>query len=194
MVKRKSRQKRSGRGKKIQNKPIGNLQRKKSNSRPRLTLGPSRGSPTANAVSDGAASTAARDDGNNHPNTESGSSAKGPVQGMIFGWVPNADLRNRHLGLAEIAKTELKVKVEDLAPGEMVMFINTSWTQFVLYCANHILIHHKRPDGKHLNPKALMLVPQFMEGQRINYAAALKKVIAGEFKQRYPRLAKEQQQ
>lgn len=109
----------------------------------------------------------------------------------IFGWVPRADLRCRHAGLAEIAKKELKLDVTKLKPGEMVMFINSSWTGFVLYCANNVLLHHKRPDGKTLNIKALMVVPQFMEGQRINYEAALKATIETEYQKRHPRLARQ---
>lgn len=115
------------------------------------------------------------------------------TSGRVMYWMPNADLRNRHDGLAIAAKKEFKVDVDKLKPGEMIMFINTAWTQFALFCAGNVLLHYKRPDGKHLNKRALMLVPQFMIGQKIDYTKALRVAIEKEYQQKHPRLFSQQE-
>lgn len=107
--------------------------------------------------------------------------------GKIFGWIPGADLRNRHDGLALIAKKELKIDVEALKPGEMIMFVNTSMNQLVLYCANNILIHYKRPGGALLNPRTYAIIPQFIRDQQVDYDGALRKVIEAQLKEQHPR-------
>lgn len=115
------------------------------------------------------------------------------TSGQILYWMPNCDLRQRHVGLAATAKKEFKVDVNKLKPGELIMFINSRWTQFMVYCSNGILLHYRSPEGKHLNVKALQLVPKFMKNQRIDYGSALREAIEKEFRAKYPKLAKQEE-
>ncbi len=110
------------------------------------------------------------------------------IDGKIVNWVPDTDLRNGHQGLADIAHKKLKIDVDTLPPGEFVMFVNSSWTAFKIYAANHMILHHKQPEGHRLNPKATMLIPHFLRGQRINYDKALTHVIEAEYTSNYGHL------
>lgn len=101
----------------------------------------------------------------------------------IVHWVPEADLRNSHDGLAQLAKKSLKVNVNELKVGECVMFINASWTAFKVYCANNIILHYKHPEGHRLNARAVTTVPMFMRGREINYTKALRHEV---LRTRYP--------
>ena len=105
--------------------------------------------------------------------------------GKIVHWLPDTDLRNNHAGLAEIAKKKLKLEVDDLQPGEFILFVNTSWTALKVYAANNTILHHKQKDGHRLNPKAALLVPHFISGQSLNYNKALDVVIKKQYFERY---------
>lgn len=97
-----------------------------------------------------------------------------PVGAKIVRFIPHADLRCSHDGLAKLAKDELKVKVDDLKVGECVMFVNSAWTAFKIYCANNVILHYKDPRGHKLNVQAVYSgVPTFMKGREINYSKAL---------------------
>lgn len=92
----------------------------------------------------------------------------------VIHWMPNTDMRNSHVGLAEIAKKELGVKVEDLKVGECVLFVNTSFNAFKIYCPNDFVLHYRHPKGHRLNARAVINVPHFMRGSHVNYDKALR--------------------
>lgn len=103
----------------------------------------------------------------------------------ILHWLPDTDLRNGHAGLAELAKKKLKVDVDDLKVGEFVMFMNSHFTAFKIYCSHRVLLHYKEKDGARLNAKAILSLPHFISGQHINYDKALAAVITKEYGSRY---------
>lgn len=107
------------------------------------------------------------------------------MNGKILHWVPDVYMGNAHEGLAAIAKKELKVNVSELKPGEFILFMNTRWTGFKVYCANHILLHYRSPDHRRLNAKAVLALPHFIKGQHINYDKALASTIRDEYGSRY---------
>ena len=93
---------------------------------------------------------------------------------------PNVSMSNGHDGLEQIAMRH-KVSLNDLQVGQFAMFINRSFTAVKVFAANRVIIHYKNPKGHLLNYKALKLVPEFYNGQSIEYTKALKKVILKEY-------------
>lgn len=110
------------------------------------------------------------------------------MDGKIHGLLYDIDMWNGHDGLAKLIKQKLKMNVDELEPGQFVLCINKSWTALKAYGANHIILHHKVPDGKRLNPKAVMRLPRFIRGQQINYDKALTEQVHAEYLQRYGEL------
>lgn len=107
------------------------------------------------------------------------------LDGKVLHWVPDVHMYNGHEGLAAIARKELRIKVDELKPGEFVLFMNKSFTAFKVYAANNMILHHKSPTGSRLNAKAVLQLPHFIKGQHINYDKALAHVITAEYGSRY---------
>jgi hypothetical protein len=105
--------------------------------------------------------------------------------GKVLHYIPDADMRNCHQGLALLAKKHLKINVTDLKPGEFVLFVNSSWTAIKIFGSDHCYMHYKRPDGARLNAKAVLSLPHFVRGQNINYDKALATVIQQDYGSRY---------
>jgi len=98
-------------------------------------------------------------------------------------------MSNGHEGLANVAYKTNKVDVGGLKVGQFALFINRAFTACKLFGANNILLHYKHPKNHILDYKALRLLPEFYDGQNINYTKALRQVL----KQGYPHLFEENQ-
>lgn len=98
--------------------------------------------------------------------------------------VPNTDMRNNHLGLAELARKQLKVKIEELRPNEFVVFINSAWTAYKMYQGGSLntVLHYKSEQGDRLNAKAVIQSTQHALNGEIGYKKALVSVIEAEYK------------
>lgn len=94
--------------------------------------------------------------------------------------IRDVDMRNSHDGLAELAKKVLSVDTDRLAPGEFVMYVNTSQTMVKLQHGRWLL-SYKKPDRSRLNAKALLALPSFAQGADIGYEKALASIIRKEY-------------
>lgn len=89
----------------------------------------------------------------------------------------NADLRNGHEGLQQIA-TEAGLDVGKLSPGQYVIFVNAKRDRLKLYAANHVVAYYKAPAGQSINLLTIQEIPRaFMSTGRIDYDVALKAAI-----------------
>lgn len=86
------------------------------------------------------------------------------VGNRIAYMISDVNMNNGHPGLTKIAKTTLRLDVEQLKVGELVIFINRAFTAFKLYAANNVVCHYRHPKGYLLNYDAMRLVPQFFDG------------------------------
>lgn len=91
----------------------------------------------------------------------------------------NADLRNSHIGLAEMAKKS-KIYVEKLEPGEYIIFVNAGKNKLKLYAAHNVVAYLRLERGT-IDLRTISLIPQAFNGTgRIDYNAVLKEVIETE--------------
>lgn len=97
---------------------------------------------------------------------------------------PNVSMSNGHDGLKETAKKVGKLDVSSLRVGQFALFINKAFTACKFYAANNVVLHYKHPLNHCLDYKALKLLPDFFDGQNLNYTRALKQAI----KDGYPHL------
>lgn len=59
----------------------------------------------------------------------------------------NVDFRYRHNGINEVAR-QAGVNLKDLEPGNVVVFFNTSKTQFLMAFSNQTILHHNNGNTK----------------------------------------------
>lgn len=87
----------------------------------------------------------------------------------------NADLRNGHEGLAEVAKDH-KLSISKLMPGEFILFLNTDRTKAKLYGAEGVLSYVRSPSGR-LNMQVLSRFSHAFLAGKIGYDDGLKTVL-----------------
>lgn len=103
------------------------------------------------------------------------------VGNRIAYMISDVNMNNGHPGLTKIAKTTLRLDVEQLKVGELVIFINRAFTAFKLYAANNVVCHYRHPKGYLLNYDAMRLVPQFFDGVDTGYESAIAKAITDRY-------------
>lgn len=94
------------------------------------------------------------------------------TRGAILRCFVNADLRNGHQGLATLAKQE-RINVDELAPGQYLVFINTARNKMKVYTANSIVAYLRLNRG-HIDLATISKIPQSFQGGDIHYDEALK--------------------
>ena len=96
------------------------------------------------------------------------------------------DMRNGHVGLAEIArKGSKKINVDELEIGEYAVFINKAQTRMKLYAANGVVASAVARPGERLNILSVPhIVASFGASGRMDYDAALKQAIKDAMKRR----------
>jgi hypothetical protein len=88
----------------------------------------------------------------------------------------DADMRNGHLGLAAIAKKD-KIDVEQIEPGQYVVFLNSAKNRLKLYAANGIVAYYYKP-GMKIDLHVISEIPRaFLGSGRLDYDAALRKTL-----------------
>ena len=101
----------------------------------------------------------------------------------------DVDMHNRHAGLAELVWKRKKIRVSDLKQGQFVICVNSRWTQFVMIAPGGWIAHHRDPEDRRLNPRAILKMPElFMRGVQVSYKAGLDEAVRDAYREHYPRL------
>ncbi len=82
-------------------------------------------------------------------------------------------MSNGHPGLHGILKKSRKT----IQGSETALFINKDWTACKLLTAHDTLLHLRRPRNAPINPETLKYLPHCIDGDDLNYEAALRTVI-----------------
>lgn len=97
---------------------------------------------------------------------------------IVFG----ADFRKGHPGLSDQAK-KLGLKLNDLEPGEFVLFINNRKNGVKFFAGSgQMLAYFKMPGNRQINTKVLKILPRYFNGTALNYDGALKELIEQEIR------------
>lgn len=94
----------------------------------------------------------------------------------------DTDMRAQHDGLTERAKKEAKIKVQDLAPGSLLCFINRRRDRIKVLagCAEQnshgVLGYYKSPSGS-IDIQSLQFIPEAFDGNRLTYDSMLRETL-----------------
>lgn len=99
----------------------------------------------------------------------------------IVRYFPDIHMRNGHKGLGDIARQE-NIFVENLAPGQYVVFVNTAQTALKMFAPGGVVAHLKMPGNTKLHPAVIARLPLHFNGAKINYDQALRDILMKEFK------------
>lgn len=91
----------------------------------------------------------------------------------------DTDLRNGHLGLAKMAR-DAKIKLEALAPGNFVCFINRTQTSIKLFAPGNVIAYYRSTRRIDLN--VIANIPTVFNGSAIAYEKALEKTLTQKLK------------
>lgn len=70
------------------------------------------------------------------------------------------------------------IKVQDLEPGQLVIFVNAAKNKLKVYAANNVVAYLKLPDKERIDLRVIQKIPEaFQATGKINYDAELKKLI-----------------
>lgn len=97
----------------------------------------------------------------------------------IITLIDNVSMGNGHIGLALIAKKHAKIKVEELGPGEIVMFLNKAKDKLKIIGHKGVVMGYLRqPHGKRIMLEAIQFIPQTFGGSgAIHYDRALEEAL-----------------
>lgn len=99
----------------------------------------------------------------------------------ILRYFADVHLGNSHRGLSRIASKE-KVDVRNLGQGEFVVFVNTAQTAFKMFASGNVIAHFKHPEDHKIDPRTILMLPNYFNGAEIGYDKALRAVMEKEFK------------
>lgn len=100
--------------------------------------------------------------------------------GRIIRYFPDVHLGKGHRGLTALAALK-KIKIEDLGPGEFVIFVNRSQTGLKLFAPGNCIAYLKMPGSQKIDTRIISMIPRFFNGSKINYDGALKEKIEKDF-------------
>lgn len=100
----------------------------------------------------------------------------------ILHYFPNSDLRSSHRGLTLLAAKH-KVRVETLASGSFVLFINRKRSQFKILTSSHIIAHYKSPHGS-IDMGVLNYLPHAFSSEGFDFSKALRVKLAKDLAKR----------
>jgi hypothetical protein len=96
----------------------------------------------------------------------------------------NSDLRAGHDGLAKVAKKD-SIHVNDLEPGNYVLFINKKKNKLKIYAANHVVAYLKMPAGEQIDLNTIPAIPRaFCGSGKIDYPKILRATLERELTKR----------
>lgn len=71
----------------------------------------------------------------------------------------DTDLRAQHNGLIEVAR-RAKVNLEELSPGEHVVFINSRADKLKIFSSSGLLSYYRAPEKSRLNLNMIKILPK----------------------------------
>jgi hypothetical protein len=90
-------------------------------------------------------------------------------------YVPDQDMRKGYSSLNDL------VPLLNLGAGEFVAFVNRKQDKIKLATGNDVLLYHRMPQGKRLDPRVIQNLPRYLSGGKINYDAALRDALQKAF-------------
>lgn len=87
----------------------------------------------------------------------------------------NVDMRNMHNGLGKIAK-ESGIDVNQLDPGQYVVFINSQKNKVKIFASNDVVAYHRTKSGK-IQMETIREIPRSFRGGAFDYDSALRVVL-----------------
>jgi len=90
----------------------------------------------------------------------------------LLRYIPDTDMRCRHDGLLEHARRN-GVRREDLSPGDLLAFINTSADRIMVFGMTDekdgfgVLGYYRAPHGR-IEPRSIQFIPQVFGGGRLD--------------------------
>lgn len=88
----------------------------------------------------------------------------------------NSDLRCGHQGLSDLAKKD-GIRVKDLAPGEMIVFVNAKRDRVKVYASSNVLAYLRLERGS-IDLNTIREIPKAFQGSgKIDYDKALKETV-----------------
>lgn len=102
------------------------------------------------------------------------------IMQKIIRYFADIHLGNAHRGLTKIAIKE-KVDVRNLGAGEYVVFVNSVQTAFKMFAPGNVIAHYKSPENTKIDPRTILMLPNYFNGTEIGYDKALRAVLEKEF-------------
>jgi hypothetical protein len=97
----------------------------------------------------------------------------------LAGVFTDADMRSGYDGLSVLA-SKRGIDLKNLPKGECVAFINTSQNKIKVCTQNDVVAYHRSTRGK-IDLRVVQFLPEYFDGSRINYDAALERVMRKAF-------------
>lgn len=102
---------------------------------------------------------------------------------IIKAYFPETDMRLSHDGLKVVA-AEADVDLSALKVGEMVLFTNKEKTACKLYAGGDVILYQKAPKNMRLIYSAILALPRYFNGQKVDLASAIKDGVIHDHDQR----------
>ena len=91
------------------------------------------------------------------------------------------------LGHDSLRELLIKRGVKELGSDQCAVFINKRWHALKLLLPNGILIYLRRPVNKPIDPATIKYLPECVNGAKLEYGAALEKLLEKHYKIRVPK-------
>ena len=98
---------------------------------------------------------------------------KAPKASIIRQAFLDVSMVNKHRGLSLIAK-EAGINVDELKPGEFLLFLNANRTQAAMYGAMGVLTYIAHPRKHRISSLILKNLPEIFKGEAFDYDKELK--------------------
>lgn len=95
------------------------------------------------------------------------------MSGKIMHVFTDVSMSNGFPGLTKFLSKQKK----ELGDGEFALFINSDFTACKIMTNKELLLHHKRPRNRPIDPDTLPLLPRYINGGKLEYGKALEQVI-----------------
>lgn len=90
-------------------------------------------------------------------------------------YVPDADLRQGYDGMNK------KVPLMNLGKGEFVAFVNRKRDKVKLCTGQDMVAYLRLPTGQRIDPRVIKYLPEFFNGQHLDYDKAVEKTLRKSF-------------
>lgn len=99
-----------------------------------------------------------------------------------------------HMGAAHdtLKKILKKEAPNGLSGSETALFVSRDWCACKLLTADNVILYLRRPKSAPINPKAIRLLPNCVDGGELRYEKALGVVIRDEWQARYGKAAEDE--